>query len=257
MTIRYWHPPRNDLARLKQPDVAESYALSLETALPEEGKMIARFGIVLTVALCGFFLQLHGVPVSFENDNVSQSLEPLFSSSSEESDSEGSESLNGTAPNGTHQELYVVKAIVYEVGILVNVPDNETDQELSNEEQVDVTFYSSSSNKSHINLGDIPLPVVTSVNGQVLTGIAPVHVGAVSDLSEVLQTLPFTGSIVNITQTNSSYVELSKHNISSLDDSASVVSIADLASLPIKSPASHPLIPTSLDDTISHLAEVH
>lgn len=219
--------------------------------------MAATFGIVLTAILCAFFLQLHGVPLPFDKDDASQSLSALFNSTSSENEIDGYDSLNGSAPNGTHQELYVVKAIVYEVGILVNVPDNETDDEPSSEEQVDLTFYGSSSNKSHINLGNIPLPVATSVKGQVLTGIAPVQLGAVSDLSDVLQTLPFTGTIVNITQTNSSYVELSKQNISSLDDTAQVVSVADLAKLPIKSSASHPLIPTSLDKTISNLAAVN
>ncbi|XP_055529959.1 uncharacterized protein LOC129721428 [Wyeomyia smithii] len=220
--------------------------------------MAARFGIVLTVAVCAFFLQLHSIPVPFDKDATSQPLNSLFNSNSEENSSEvDSDLLNSNSTNGTHQELYVVKAIVYEVGILVNVPDNETDSEPSSEEQVDLTFYGSSSNKSHINLGNIPLPVATSVKGQVLTGIAPVNLGAVSDLGDVLQTLPFTGTIVNITQTNSSYIELSKHNISSLEDTAQLVSVADLANLPIKSPASHPLIPTSLDEIISHLAQVH
>lgn len=67
--------------------------------------MAARFGIVVIVALCGFILQLHGVPVSFANDDVSQSLDSRSSSSNEETESEEIESLNGTAPNGTHQEL--------------------------------------------------------------------------------------------------------------------------------------------------------
>ncbi|XP_058828704.1 uncharacterized protein LOC131688453 [Topomyia yanbarensis] len=210
---------------------------------------------ILTAVLCAFFLQLHGVPVPFDRDSTPEPLSSLFNSPSSENEIESNESSE--SGNGTHQELYVVKAIVYEVGILVNVPDNETDDYPSSEQQVDVTFFSSSSNKSHINLGNIPLPVATSVNGQVLTGIAPVHIGAVSDLSQVLQTLPFTGTIVNITQTNTSYIELSQQNISSLSDSANVVSVSDLAKLPhISSPISHPLIPTSLDQTISNLADV-
>ena len=37
--IRYRRPPRYNLARLKQPEVAASYAQSLEAALPEEGEL--------------------------------------------------------------------------------------------------------------------------------------------------------------------------------------------------------------------------
>ncbi|XP_058457401.1 uncharacterized protein LOC131434576 [Malaya genurostris] len=208
--------------------------------------------VILFAFLCALILQLHGVPVPFDKDSSPEALGSYFGPTDSENNIESNET---DSVNGTHQELYVVKAIVYEVGILVNVPDNETEDYPSSEQQVDLTFFSSSSNKTHINLGNIPLPVATSVNGQVLTGIAPVQIGAVSDLSDILQTLPFTGAIVNITQTNTSYIELSKQNISSLSDTASVVSVSDLAKLPpVKSSISHPLIPTSLDQTISNLA---
>lgn len=169
---------------------------------------------------------------------------------------ETDESLASNSTNGTHKDLYVIKAVVYEIGILVDEPDNDTlevgDDPIT-EQQVDLTFFSHNANKTHINLGNIPLPVATSVHGQVLTGIAPVHIGAVSNLQDVLATLPITGTIVNITQTNSSYIELSKQNISDLHDSANILSVADLAKLPIES-GNQPLIPSSLDQTISELA---
>lgn len=220
------------------------------------------FGVVLAVVLCAFCLRLlHGVPVPV-NDEVSSTdgdgIHPLSSLFHPDIGNgfETDESLTSNSTNGTHQDLYVIKAVVYEIGILVDEPDNDTlgsGEEPITEQQVDLTFFTHNANKTHINLGDIPLPVSTSVHGQVLTGIAPVHIGAVSSLSDVLATLPITGTIVNITQTNSSYIELSKQNISDIHDSASIESVADLAKLPIES-ANHPLIPTALDQTIAGLA---
>lgn len=209
----------------------------------------------LAVVLCAFFLHLHGVPVPADEESGIHPLSTLFHSDDENILS-GNETLAYNSTNGTHKDLYVIKAVVYEIGILVDEPDNDTEEvgdEPITEQQVDLTFFSSGSNKTHINLGDIPLPVQTSVHGQVLTGIAPVHIGALSNLNDVLATLPITGTIVNITQTNSSYIELTKQNISDINDATSVVDVADLAKLPIE-PASHPLIPSSLDQTISNLA---
>lgn len=126
---------------------------------------------------------------------------------------------------------------------------------VSSEQQVDLTFFSHDSNKTHINLGDIPVPVATSVNGQVLTGIAPVHLGAVSDLHDLVQTLPISGTIVNITQTNSSYVTLTQKDIEEIEaGSAEAVDVPELTNLPIIPAGANPLIPNALDNVVTNLA---
>lgn len=114
--------------------------------------------------------------------------------------------------NDTPKNLYVVKAVVYEIGILTEVGDNETDFE--SQERVDLTFYDAHTNQSHIDLGNIPLPIQTNVTGQVLTGIAPVNIGAFSSPQELLATLPLTGSIVNITHSDTAFYQLTKSNTS-------------------------------------------
>ncbi|XP_030372804.1 uncharacterized protein LOC115622860 [Scaptodrosophila lebanonensis] len=119
------------------------------------------------------------------------------------------EELNSTL-NDTPKNLYVVKAVVYEIGILTEADDNDTSFE--NQERVDLTFFDAHTNKSHIDLGNIPLPIQTNVSGQVLTGIAPVNIGAFSSPQELLETLPLTGSIVNITHSDTAYYQLSKSN---------------------------------------------
>ncbi|XP_055611265.1 uncharacterized protein LOC129757906 [Uranotaenia lowii] len=213
---------------------------------------------LVAAALCMLFLQLEGIPVPSDSasDSGIHPLNTLFHPDEGSAWSSSESDLTANNTNGTHKDLYVIKAVVYEIGLLVDAPDNDTEEigeEPITEQQVDLTFFSSGSNKTHINLGDIPLPVATSVNGQVLTGIAPVHIGAVSSLSDVLATLPITGTIVNITQTNTSYIELTKQNISDIGDPANIVSVADLAKLPIE-PSGQPLVPTALDKTISSLA---
>ncbi|XP_023176017.2 uncharacterized protein LOC111602907 [Drosophila hydei] len=117
--------------------------------------------------------------------------------------------------NDTPKNLYVVKAVVYEIGILTEVGDNETDFE--SQERVDLTFYDAHTNQSHIDLGNIPLPIQTNVSGQVLTGIAPINIGAFSSPQELLQTLPLTGSIVNITHSDTAFYQLTKSNTSEFE----------------------------------------
>ncbi|KAM8709192.1 hypothetical protein ACLKA7_016064 [Drosophila subpalustris] len=120
-----------------------------------------------------------------------------------------------TSVNDTPKNLYVVKAVVYEIGILTEVGDNDTDFE--SQERVDLTFYDAHTNQSHIDLGNIPLPIQTNVTGQVLTGIAPVNIGAFSSPQELLQTLPLTGSIVNITHSDTAFYQLTKSNTSAFE----------------------------------------
>jgi len=131
--------------------------------------------------------------------------------------------------NDTPKNLYVVRAVIYEIGILTEVDDNDTSFE--SQERVDLTFFDAHSNGSHIDLGNIPLPIQTNVSGQVLTGIAPVNIGAFSSPEELLQTLPLTGSIVNITHSNTAFYKLTTSNVSS-DEQPQVLTDSDLTKLP-------------------------
>ncbi|XP_053674999.1 uncharacterized protein LOC128725290 [Anopheles nili] len=157
--------------------------------------------------------------------------------------------ISTNSSQNTTKELYVIKAVVYEIGILADVPENETlDEDEPVHQQVDLSFFSHGGNSTHLNLGDIPVPIQTSVQGQVFTGIAPVHVGTVpTNLSDLLSALPISGTVVNISQTNSSYVEVHKHNIS---DASVLLNQKDLTSLPFASSASEPLVPASVDETV-------
>ncbi|XP_055372713.1 uncharacterized protein LOC129606414 [Condylostylus longicornis] len=116
-------------------------------------------------------------------------------------------------PNKT-QHLYVVKAVVYEIGILTDVGENDTSSEETHE-RVDLTFFDAHRNDSHIDFGNIPLPVQTNISGQVLTGIAPINIGAISNPSDLLSTLPLTGTIVNITHSDTAFFKLSTQNMTS------------------------------------------
>lgn len=123
----------------------------------------------------------------------------------------------------------MVKAVVYEIGILTEVGENDTSFE--SQERVDLTFFDAHTNESHIDLGNIPLPIQTNVSGQVLTGIAPINIGAFSSPSELLQTLPLTGSIVNISHSDTAFYQLTRSNTSD-DDKAKIVDKDQLAMLP-------------------------
>ncbi|XP_055912279.1 uncharacterized protein LOC129946208 [Eupeodes corollae] len=115
--------------------------------------------------------------------------------------------------NDTPKNLYVVKAVVYEIGILTDEDENDTSS-IESQERVDLTFFDAHRNSSHIDLGNIPLPIQTNVSGQVLTGIAPVNIGAFSNPNELLNTLPLTGTIVNLTHSDTAYFQLTTQNIS-------------------------------------------
>lgn len=142
----------------------------------------------------------------------------------------------------------MIRAVVYEIGILTDVPDNETeeydDEDESDEvqQQVQLTFNAKNKNGT-LDFGDIPLPVQTNVSGQILTGIAPVHVGQVSSLDHLLATLPITGTIVNITQSEGGMFTLETKNVTEADQSTVIDSAADLSPLSLVS-NSLPHLPT-------------
>lgn len=142
------------------------------------------------------------------------------------------ENDNITISNGTHKDLYVIKAVVYEIGILTEVADgdNSTEDEDYSRERVDLTFFDAHSNASHFNLGNIPLPVQTNVSGQILTGIAPVHIGAIQEANDILSSLPLTGTIVNISHSDTSFINLS--HSPKISENGTILDAEDLAKLP-------------------------
>lgn len=97
-------------------------------------------------------------------------------------------------------------------------------------ERVDLTFFDAHSNGSHYDLGSIPLPVQTNVSGQVLTGIAPVHIGAIQDATDIFNTLPLTGTIVNISHSDTSFITLSHKP--TMGENGTILDSEDLAKIP-------------------------
>lgn len=97
-------------------------------------------------------------------------------------------------------------------------------------ERVDLTFFDAKSNGSNFDLGEIPLPVQTNVTGQVLTGIAPIDLGSIQNASDILSTLPLTGTIVNITHSDTSFINLSHRP--SITENGTILNAADIAKIP-------------------------
>jgi len=157
------------------------------------------------------------IPIQDILKNVSTSVIPL-------------ESVNSNATsNGTQKDLYVIKAVVYEIGILTEVDENSTSDDYSHE-RVDLTFFDAHSNGSHFDLGEIPLPVQTNVTGQVLTGIAPIQLGAIQNASDILSTLPLTGTIINITHSDTSYITLNHRP--AISENGTILNADDIKKIP-------------------------
>ncbi|CAB3225676.1 unnamed protein product [Arctia plantaginis] len=72
----------------------------------------------------------------------------------------------------THKDMYVIHAMVYQVGVLTNKTDNETANSNTTGNQEAFTFYYN--NGSQIDLSQIPAPLLTNVTAQSLQGVAPV-----------------------------------------------------------------------------------
>ncbi|KAI4470805.1 zinc finger protein [Holotrichia oblita] len=83
-----------------------------------------------------------------------------------------------TDTNGTAKDLYVIKTIVYEVGILTDATNN-TDNNTETHEQVDLTFFDPITNGSAFDLTNIPVPIETNISGVSITGIAPFDLGTI------------------------------------------------------------------------------
>lgn len=78
------------------------------------------------------------------------------------------------------------------------------------------------------------------------------HVGAFSDIQELLHNLPITGSIVNITQSNTSIIKLDTHNTS---DPSVILENDDLTKIPIIS-NSLPLISGESEESIEETPSI-
>lgn len=140
-------------------------------------------------------------------------------------------STENATVNGTKKDLYVIKAVVYEIGILTEADENATSSEENySHERVDLTFFDAKSNGSHFDLGSIPVPVQTNVTGQVLTGIAPIDLGTIQNATDILSTLPLTGTIINITHSDTSFITLSHRP--SITENGTLLNPADIAKIP-------------------------
>lgn len=70
----------------------------------------------------------------------------------------------------------------------------------------------------------------TNVSGQVLTGIAPVHIGTIQDAHDIIASLPLTGTIVNISHSDTSFVTLSHRPRDG--ENGTILDPEDLAKIP-------------------------
>ncbi|XP_075991144.1 uncharacterized protein LOC142986513 [Anticarsia gemmatalis] len=78
-------------------------------------------------------------------------------------------SVNSSDPN---KDMYVIHAMVYQVGIVTNRTDNETGNFNATGNQEALTFYHN--NGSQVDLSQIPAPLLTNVTAQSMVGVAPV-----------------------------------------------------------------------------------
>jgi len=77
------------------------------------------------------------------------------------------------------KDLYVIKTIVYEVGVLTDAANN-TSNNTDNIEEVDLKFYNRPHNGSTIELDNIPVPIRANVSGLSISRVVPVDFGDVT-----------------------------------------------------------------------------
>ncbi|XP_050516012.1 uncharacterized protein LOC126890895 [Diabrotica virgifera virgifera] len=102
----------------------------------------------------------------------SSSVDPLSPENGEIDILEG----NLTDFNGTGKDLFVIKTVVYEIGILTDI-GNDTNFDNETHEQIDVSFFDPAHNGSIIDLSQIPIPIQTNVSGVSITGLLPANFG--------------------------------------------------------------------------------
>ncbi|KAF7284613.1 uncharacterized protein LOC143197960 [Rhynchophorus ferrugineus] len=79
--------------------------------------------------------------------------------------------------NNASKDLYVIRKVVYEIGILTEVDENNTEYDNRTHEQVDISFFDPADNGTFIDLSHIPIPVETNVSGVAVTGIVSSNIG--------------------------------------------------------------------------------
>ncbi|KAK5642741.1 hypothetical protein RI129_008908 [Pyrocoelia pectoralis] len=100
------------------------------------------------------------------------------------------------------QNRYVIRTVVYEVGILTDA-DNSTDSDESYEE-VDLRFFDGKHNGSTFDLSKIPLPIERNFSEIVYSEILPGSFGPLVDengTTTVLTTSNFPQFVINQTST--------------------------------------------------------
>ncbi|KAJ8928119.1 hypothetical protein NQ314_019345 [Rhamnusium bicolor] len=150
------------------------------------------------------------------NSALSVPVKPETTSESEETYDSGDAS---TEPSNGTQNLYVIKSVVYEIGILTD--GNDSDSSNETHEQVDVSFYDPGRNGSLIDLSRIPIPIQTNVSGVAVTGILPTDLGSINLNDD--GTASYNGSSFPVLPNAQVTVT---HNISTIDKdkSASILS---------------------------------
>lgn len=74
----------------------------------------------------------------------------------------------------------------------------------------------------------------TNQSGEVLTRISAINIGGFSDPREILNTLPITGTIANLTHSNTAYFQVTKSNQTQELDSPNenILTPEDIAEIP-------------------------
>ncbi|XP_060520087.1 uncharacterized protein LOC132698172 [Cylas formicarius] len=85
------------------------------------------------------------------------------------------ETSTETAKNNTGQDLYIIRKVVYEIGILTEA--DGTDYDNKTHEQIDVSFFDPNDNGTAIDLSNVPVPIETNVSGIAVTGILSSNLG--------------------------------------------------------------------------------
>lgn len=80
------------------------------------------------------------------------------------------------------------------------------------------------------------------------------HIGAVDDVKDVLKALPFSGTIVNITESDTSFIHLTRDNLTEAEQEMKIEgNKTDLADLPI---LNNILLPNSFQEAIENVTKI-
>ncbi|XP_050311845.1 uncharacterized protein LOC126747333 [Anthonomus grandis grandis] len=136
--------------------------------------MMMRNFLLVLVVLCGQVFASPFIPEELEGPQD----EPATTGTPEEQ-------------TNSPKDLYVIRKVVYEIGILTDV-NNSSDFDNKTHEQIDVSFFDPSDNGSFVDLSNIPFPVEANVSGVALTGILPSNFGNL--------VFPNNGSVASLEQ---------------------------------------------------------